>query len=155
MRVTASKWIEFDAGHRVPGHAGKCRSPHGHRYRVTAVIEGAVVETPGASDEGMVLDFGFVKEVLTTYVHDVLDHGFIVYAQDHNLRIALLGLYDEAVENDLWKVVEIPYVPTAENIARWVWEQVEIPVKGASDGRAKLVRIEVRETPSSLAVYSA
>jgi len=153
LRVTASKWVEFDAGHRVPNHAGKCRSPHGHRYRVTAFIEGAVVETPGASDEGMVLDFGFVKHVLMTYVHDVLDHGFIVYEFDATMIEALMiNAHDP---EPMWKVVELPYVPTAENIARWVWEQIDIPIKGASDGRAHLIKIEVQETPSSVAVYSA
>ena len=60
-----SKEIEFDAGHRVPKHDGKCRSPHGHRYRVRVTCKGYVIEDPNSSDNGMLVDFGRLKGIMT------------------------------------------------------------------------------------------
>lgn len=58
MQASVSKDVQFDAGHRVPSHASKCRNPHGHRYRVVAYCVGDVVEDGGSADDGMVVDFG-------------------------------------------------------------------------------------------------
>ena len=106
-----TKEVEFDAGHRVPNHESKCRNPHGHRYRVRICVIGKLVDKSGASDEGMVIDFGNLKALLVEYVHDPLDHGFIVYEGDQQLLECFEGthLYE-------WKVIEFPYIPTAERI---------------------------------------
>src|SRR5262245_56527683 len=77
-RYYISKEVQFDAGHRVPNHDSKCRNPHGHRYRVEAWLTGDLVTTPGAPDEGMLMDFGALKKILMREIHDKLDHGFIV-----------------------------------------------------------------------------
>jgi 6-pyruvoyltetrahydropterin/6-carboxytetrahydropterin synthase len=148
MTVCAiSKEIEFDAGHRVPNHKSKCRNPHGHRYKVQAVLIGSIVEEPGASDEGMLVDFSDLKTILTEKVHDVLDHGFIVYEGDRAMRI----LFEQG---ESWKVIIFPYIPTAENIARWIWDQIVGEINGRFRGNLELQSIRVWETPTSAAVYA-
>jgi 6-pyruvoyltetrahydropterin/6-carboxytetrahydropterin synthase len=143
-RIT--KEVQFDAGHRIPDHESKCRNPHGHRYKVEATIAGDL--RTGGSDNGMVLDFGDLKNLMMEYIHDVLDHGFIVYHNDvlmwHALNAAFqLGGYD-------WKIIEFPYIPTAENLALWCFEQLEGPVQ---EMHCMLDSVTVYETPTSKATY--
>lgn len=163
--VSISKEIEFDAGHRVPNHKSKCRNPHGHRYRVVAVLTGEVVDEAGASDEGMLLDFGDLKSILMSHVHDPLDHGFIVWEQDDRLR----DLFDwDGIKNNPvgvdektgriigktdFNIIIFPYIPTAENIAVWCWEQMQAPLYESFRVNFVLTEIHVYETPTSCATY--
>jgi len=147
-----SKSIEFDAGHRVAEHGSKCRNLHGHRYKVCVDVEG-VIKTSKGEDHGMVLDFGVLKELLTTYVHDVFDHGFIVHKDDHRL-IDMFNEYGGDIRHDEllpWKIIEFPYVPTAENMALWVY--LELQPKLSESGMA-IKQVLVYETPTSMAAYT-
>jgi len=131
-----SKEIEFDAGHRVPLHATKCKNPHGHRYRVVAHILGELI-TEGP-ESGMVRDFSVIKELLTIHAHDKYDHGFIVHESDEPI-IKLLA-------DNGWKMVITPFYPTAECLAKAIFDDMksELP---------NLFRIDVWETPTSKASY--
>jgi 6-pyruvoyltetrahydropterin/6-carboxytetrahydropterin synthase len=150
MPTLISREVEFDAGHRVPNHSSKCRNPHGHRYRVVATITGQLVDRSGASDEGMVVDFGVLSELLKTHVHDVYDHGFIVYEGDAAMQRAL-GFDEEIRES---KIIVVPWIPTAENIARAIFEDLWDHVMDMdANGRVQLYSIEVYETPKSMACY--
>lgn len=142
---TISKEIEFDLGHRVQFHASKCRNPHGHRYRVRVECVGSIVEEPGAPDHGMLVDFGDLKTLMTEHVHDVLDHGFVYEAGD--------TVGDLLSTGDDWKLIEFPYAPTAENIARWSWEQLVGPIETRFRDGLKLRSVTVWETPTSEATY--
>ena len=72
-----TKEIGIDMGHRVPNHKSKCRNPHGHRYTLEVTITAPLIDTDGASDEGMIFDFGDIKKHMMEKIHDVLDHGFM------------------------------------------------------------------------------
>jgi 6-pyruvoyltetrahydropterin/6-carboxytetrahydropterin synthase len=92
---------------------------HGHRYRWEAVIEGDVVQKSGVSEEGMLMDFSDISKILETYIHDIVDHSFIVYEND------LLGIEALEVLGDEHRTLKVPFIPTAENLAKWAFEQVE------------------------------
>jgi len=143
---TVSKEVEFDAGHRVPNHKSKCRNPHGHRYRLRVTITGQIVQTPGASDEGMLADFGDLKTLMTEHVHDVLDHGFIAYEDDELIMSMFAGEYVED-----FKLIVVPFIPTAENLAKWCWDQLEVHILNM--GFIPTV-VELWETPTSKATYA-
>lgn len=140
-----TKEVEFDAGHRVPGHTSKCRNPHGHRYRVEVMVSGPIIEEPGRPDCGMLVDFGDLKQLLVQLVHDHYDHAFIVWEADTEMR--------QALEGHDWKVVVVPYVPTAENIARLVWLALAPVVAARFGDDLQLERVKVWETPTSVAWY--
>jgi 6-pyruvoyltetrahydropterin/6-carboxytetrahydropterin synthase len=143
--VLLSKEVQFDAGHRVPNHQSKCRNPHGHRYRVVVYATGKIIQEAGAPDEGMLVDFSDLKKFLVERIHNVLDHGFIIFEKDKELLYALEPLG--------YNLIIFPYVPTAENIARWVYHELFDLVEGHYRGNMKLERIDVWETPTSLASY--
>lgn len=138
MGFEIQKEIEFDAGHRVPLHESKCKNPHGHRYRVVAGIEGELI-TDGP-ESGMVRDFSVVKSLLTEHVHDKYDHGFIVSENDITLRVLLETVPD-------WKLVVVPFYPTAECLAKSIYDDVKVYLPN-------LKYIDVWETPTSCARYS-
>ena len=146
MTFEVSKEIEFDAGHRVPNHNSKCRNPHGHRYKVRATISGALVTTPGASNEGMLADFGDLKQILTEKVHDAFDHGFIVWDGDNVMLDALAP----STTGEWFKVIVVDYIPTAENLAQAIFIAIENDIV---DMGFDLVRIDVWETPTSIATF--
>lgn len=97
----------FQAAHHLPDSDSlttkKCLNLHGHTYAVRVFIEAE--ETVN----GFVVDFGTIKQTV-----DQLDHATIVYEKDFDL-LNYLSLSNS-------KMAKIPYVPTAENIAHWIYD---------------------------------
>jgi len=149
MTTKIKRYVETDTGHRVPNHKSKCRHMHGHRYRFEAEIEGDVVEESGVSEEGMLMDFSDVSHILTVHIHDIVDHAFVVYEGDTEALRAL-----ECMPED-HRTVVVPFIPTAENLAKWAFDQVEPHIVSAYGNKLKLVAMHVRETPKSVASWHA
>jgi len=63
IRITRK--IEFDSGHRVLGHEGKCAHLHGHRY-----VAEITVESAGLDSLGRVVDFSVIKEKVGKWVDE-------------------------------------------------------------------------------------
>ena len=147
MVTRIKRWVETDTGHRVPNHKSKCRHFHGHRYRWEAVIEGDVVTQKGVSEEGMLMDFSDISRILEREIHDVVDHSFLVYEGDKKAIEALEIMGKEH------RTVILPFIPTAENLAKWAFEVVNEHIKTSYDNKLKLVSFNVRETPKSWAKW--
>ena len=148
MTTRIKRFVETDTGHRVPNHKSKCKHMHGHRYRWEAVIEGDVVQKTGVSEEGMLMDFSDISKILETYIHDIVDHSFIVYEND------LLGIEALEVLGDEHRTLKVPFIPTAENLAKWAFEQVEPHIVSKYGQVIQLVAMNVRETPKSWASWT-
>jgi len=148
MPTRIRRWIETDTGHRVPNHNSMCKNIHGHRYRWEAELEGDVVFTNGVSDEGMLMDFSDISKLLTKYIHDIVDHSFIVYEQDQE-AISALNMMHEG-----HRTIVVPFIPTAENLAKWAFEQIDPHVKSVYGNSLALKSFHVRETPKSSATWS-
>ena len=147
---TISKEIEFDAGHRVSTHGSKCKNPHGHRYKVRVTCKGSIIDDPTRADHGMLIDFGDLKTIMNENVHDILDHGFIVWCLDHVMQDALAVGKIYGLE---WNIIEFETMPTAENIAVWCWNQVKDKIAEAFGEDLVLDEVAVWETPTSVAYY--
>jgi len=141
------RWIETDTGHRVPNHKSMCSNMHGHRYRWEAELEGDIITEAGVSDEGMVMDFSDVSKILTTYIHDIVDHAFIVYEGDEEAIRALSHMSDNH------RTFVVPFIPTAENLAKWAFDVVEEQMSSVYGNDLKLYAFHVRETPKSWASW--
>src|SRR5690349_5475 len=128
-----TKIIEWDMGHRVPNHKNKCRNPHGHRYRLEVTIRGALNNEKGSSSEGMIYDFGDIKSLLVSHVHDVLDHNFVIYEGDDILR----QFFESQKES--FAYILVPFIPTAENMVQWCYDQLRPALpKGLAVARCRL-----------------
>lgn len=148
MASSIRRWVETDTGHRVPNHKSKCRNFHGHRYRWVAELSGNIITREGTSDEGMIIDFGDISKILQKHIHDVVDHAFIVYEGD------IVAIEALSLLGDTHKTLIVPFVPTAENLAKWAFEQVQPQIVDVYGNDLKLMSFEVRETPKSWASWA-
>lgn len=128
----------FDSAHFLKDYCGKCHNLHGHRWRVTAEAAGEQLDTEPQT-RGMLFDFGDMKDALKELCDD-LDHCLIY--EEGSLREKTL----EALREEEFRLVEVPFRPTAENFARYFFEKMR--KKGFS-----MSRVEVYETPNNCAVY--
>ena len=143
MKIT--KNIEWDMGHRVTNHESKCRNLHGHRYKVEICLEGNLIDLKNDSSEGMVIDFGHVKKIANKYIFDRLDHRFMVWKKDK----LLMNFF---IKHKELKHVSVPFVPTAENIAEWIFSLLDSRFKDTYHTQLKLYSITLWETPTSTAI---
>jgi len=140
-----AKQIEWDMGHRVTHHRSKCRNLHGHRYKAEICLEGDLVELKGVSEEGMVIDFGDIKKIAMKHIHNVLDHGFMLWEKD-NLLVNFF------MKNRDLKHIIVPFVPTSENIAAWIFVNLDKKFKDRFKTGLKLHSVKLWETPNSMAI---
>lgn len=165
MRHEIIREIGIDAGHRVTHHGSKCRNLHGHRYTVQAVCEGPLF-TQG-EQQGMVLDFGFLKEEMMNIIDADCDHGMVLWIDDPWAKELcgfgdhmFMEVRDHVLASGFTKHVSergkfylLPFVPTAENLAAHWYERLTPRVKDRTNGQATLKRVIVWETPNCSATY--
>lgn len=143
--MLVTKTIEIDMGHRVPNHKSKCKNLHGHRYKIEVGVDGHVIQDSGSSDEGMVIDFGDLKEIMMDVIDKDYDHSFIMWSGD-----------DLSDQFALWKgeftmkIVFVDFIPTAENLAKWWWILLKNKLL---ERKIKINHVTVFETPTSTATY--
>ncbi|MDZ7373744.1 MAG: 6-carboxytetrahydropterin synthase QueD [candidate division KSB1 bacterium] len=110
----------FDSAHRLAGYSGACERPHGHTWHVQVTVA-----TPELDSVGMGIDFHELEKV----VEAVVSH------------------YDHTMLNDLPEFAG--QNPTAENLARTLFRQIEAKLPP----KCRLVEVEVRESERFSAVY--
>lgn len=155
-----TKQIEIDMGHRVPNHKSKCRNLHGHRYKIEVGVNDKVIQTPGSSDEGMVIDFSDLKQVMMDCLDKGFDHGFVMYDKDPfkyffdiMQKGELLKISEDTAvgDNKSQKIIFVPFIPTAENLAKYWYELLAVPL---SERSISIQHVKVWETPTSTAIYT-
>lgn len=128
----------FDSAHFLSGYEGKCANIHGHRWRIVAEVAGETLAAEGQL-RGMVIDFGDLKKDVKKMVDDH-DHALIV--ETGTMRSLTLN----ALKEDGFNIIEIPFRPTAEEFSRYFFEILE--EKGYT-----VKRVTVYETPTNCATY--
>lgn len=132
--ITATRYHDFSAGHRVVGHESKCAWLHGHNYRVHFTCCGALDQV------GRVIDFSVIKSRLCLWLEKNWDHKFIAWIEDQ----LIMRIYDKVPESIGGSLVWVPFNPTAENIAHHLLTIVG-PLQLEGTG-VTLLRVQVDET---------
>jgi 6-pyruvoyltetrahydropterin/6-carboxytetrahydropterin synthase len=70
-KVSVTREFTFHAAHVLPWHSGKCSRLHGHTYRVEVRVEGPL------NENGIIIDFDDLANVLQTKVIEPLDHTLL------------------------------------------------------------------------------
>jgi 6-pyruvoyltetrahydropterin/6-carboxytetrahydropterin synthase len=166
MKHLITREIGIDMGHRVTYHGSKCRNLHGHRYTIQATCSGPLF-TDG-EQEGMVLDFGFLKDEMMKHIDEPCDHGMCLWSEDPILELfvgkqtrfgdILTTMKAQGFSETLGcagKLYIVPFVPTAENLAKHWFDRLAPAIVARSDNQATLVKIKVWETPNCSAEYPA
>ena len=129
--------LEFDSAHRVMLHESKCRHLHGHRYVAEVTVAASELD-----DLGRVIDFSCIKELVGGWIDAELDHGTLANDNDHDLI--------ELCRDSEWKVYTMPCNPTAENIARLLFEKGNELLCGKG---VWVTHVRIYETPNCWADY--
>ena len=141
------KIIQWDMGHRVVNHRSICKGIHGHRYKAEICISGDLILEAGVSDEGMVMDFADLKKIAFSEILDKIDHGFMVHDKD----VEMIDFFNK---HDGHKPVIVPFVPTAENVSKYIFEILSDKIVDLKNQKLKLSYVKLWETPTSYAEYS-
>jgi 6-pyruvoyltetrahydropterin/6-carboxytetrahydropterin synthase len=111
----------FSGAHVLRGYAGKCGRLHGHNWKVAVTVA-----TERLDDVGMALDFSRLKDETR----------------------AVLAQVDHTHLNEVFPFTELN--PTAENIARWVWELLGKRLDGTA---LAVTKVTVWESGSAAATF--
>lgn len=130
---------EFDSAHFLKGYEGKCSNIHGHRWLVEVTVTSEDVEEEGQI-RGMIVDFKTLKEDLKRMA-DELDHSLVIE------RDSLMRKTKEALDEEGFHIVELPFRPTAENLAEYFFDKME-------ELEYQVMLVKVYETPNNCAGYS-
>jgi 6-pyruvoyltetrahydropterin/6-carboxytetrahydropterin synthase len=111
----------FSGAHVLRGYTGKCGRLHGHNWKVVVTLA-----TDRLDDVGMAVDFAKVKEETR----------------------AILAQVDHTYLNEVFPFTELN--PTAENIAKWLWEMLAKRIEGSA---VAVSRVTVWESDSACASF--
>lgn len=114
----------FAAGHALRGYRGKCENPHGHNYKVRITLAGDELD-----NIGLLYDFKDLKAAMGEVV-DRLDHQYL---------------------NDIVPFKELN--PSAENMARYFYQECSALLKNATKGRVRVKHVKIWETDTTTATY--
>ena len=133
-------------GHRILHHRSICRGLHGHRYKVEICVSGDLVSKSGSSEEGMVIDFSDIKKISNQFIQEKLDHAFMVWKKDEEL----IRFFKQSKGH---KPVIVPFTPTAENVAAYIFNKLQDKFQDVYKTGLHLHSIKLWETPTSYALY--
>ncbi|MCM1315025.1 MAG: 6-carboxytetrahydropterin synthase QueD [Alistipes senegalensis] len=128
----------FDSAHFLSGYDGKCKNIHGHRWVIEVKIQGHELKSSG-TEKGMLTDFGNLKKTVRDLAES-FDHAFIY--EKNSLKPTTV----QALKNEDFRLIEVPFRPTAENFARYFYDIL-------SSGGLELADVTVYETPDNCAIY--
>ncbi|HRD55799.1 MAG TPA: 6-carboxytetrahydropterin synthase [Parachlamydiaceae bacterium] len=138
-RIKCVRKICFSSGHRVFGHEGPCKNPHGHNYSAHIFAE-----SNGLDQLGRVIDFSVLKEKIGGWINRYFDHTFLVYEKDEEMIQAL-----KMVKTDKEPFI-CPFNPTAENIANYLL--LVVAPKELEGHNVKVTKIVLYETENCYAI---
>lgn len=125
--------ISFCYGHRLLHYAGKCGRLHGHNGVAQITLRAEALDA-----QGMVADFDAVEKVLRAFIDEAIDHRMLLHRDDPALP-ALRALGEP--------LCEVAFNPTAENIARMIFDR-------AAQAGFPVAEVRVVEVPGSTAAYA-
>ncbi len=129
---------DFDAAHFLKGYEGKCSNIHGHRWKIVVEVGQEQLQTEG-NVRGMVVDFSELKADVKK-IADGFDHKLII--EEGSLKAKTI----EALREEDFAIVSIPFRPTAENFSKYIFDEM---IKLGYH----VVQTTVYETPNNCATY--
>lgn len=131
IRIT--KQFTFHMAHAIEGYDGLCAHIHGHEYMLQVTVAG------NPDDNGMVIDFKRLKDIVQERILDWYDHSLLLKDTEKSRSIA------DSMEAGWGNVHIVPFQPSSENI---VLDMV-LRLESAFRGNVSLFSIRLCETGSS------
>lgn len=142
IRVT--KEFNFEIAHALWNYDGPCKNLHGHSYKLFVTVMGSPINDPDNPKNGMVIDFGDLKDIVNEEIVEPLDHAVILNEEALKTNInGIPQMFD--------KRFVVNYQPTCENMVTDFARRIvnRLPQ------RLKLHSLKLHETGSSYAEWYA
>ena len=142
--VRVTKEFTFETAHALWKYDGPCKNVHGHSYKLFVTISGEPINDPGNPKNGMVIDFGDLKKIVTRKVVKVFDHAVVISDRIEKEKL-------EALNKMFGNVLVVGYQPTCENIVADIADRVIAHLPG----KISLHSLRLYETATSYAEWFA
>lgn len=136
--IKITKEFSFEMAHALDHHAGACKNLHGHSYQFAVTLKGKINQRHTSSDEGMVVDFSVVKQIVEDEIIRTFDHATVL---EKNSRFAK--------ELSGEKIILVAFQPTCENLLIHFSQLL----KKHFTGDISLNKLLLRETSTSYAEW--
>lgn len=138
IRIT--KEFKFEMAHALVGHNGPCKNIHGHSYQLKVTVKGKVKNGTSDPDEGMVIDFTIIKNIVEKLIVNEYDHSLVLWSKIN---------IDTTQFNFMNKLILVPFNPTCENLLVYYADII----KKDLPQNLELTYLLLRETPNSYAEW--
>ncbi|MCF8244131.1 MAG: 6-carboxytetrahydropterin synthase [Saprospiraceae bacterium] len=130
--------------HALAGYDGDCRNIHGHSYKLFVTLRGTPLQQPGHPQDGMVMDFSYLKKLVKEQVLDTYDHALVLNATTASQVVETLAKHYQ-------KLVPLPFQPTCENLLLGIVEKIQLNLPP----QVELFEVKIFETATSSATWCA
>lgn len=137
--IRLTKIFTFETAHALFGYDGKCKNIHGHSYKLFVTIKGKPLQDASHVKNGMVLDFGDLKEIVHDIVVKPWDHAILLNENSNHVHLG------NELLNQGHKVIFTSYQPTCENMLYDIAEKLQI----ALPKHIQLEVLKLHETENS------
>lgn len=142
IRIT--KEFKFEMAHALKGYDGPCKNIHGHSYELFVTVKGKPINDSSSSNNGMVIDFKLLKNIVRENIIDNYDHALVLHKESAAL------IKDDSKEL-YGKLLAVDYQPTSENMLI----HFAAILKNRLPSDVSLYSLLLRETVTSFAEWYA
>ncbi len=144
QKVRVTKEFGFEMAHALWEYDGLCKNLHGHSYKLFVTVIGKPIADENDVKEGMVIDFGDLKRVISPMIVDKFDHSVVLNKKAPADYLNSLGpMFD--------RIHLLDYQPTCENMVI----DFAMQIKAKLPESIKLFSIKLYETATSYAEWHA
>lgn len=130
--------------HALKNYDGPCKNIHGHSYLLRVTVIGTPVNDPENSKNGMVVDFGDLKNWVNESVVKKFDHALLL-SRDNNIQ-------NLQVNSQLFaNLMLLDFQPTCENLLVYIAKVIRNKLPDS----LQLHSLMLRETSNSYAEWYA
>ena len=142
IRIT--KEFKFESAHALLGYDGPCKNIHGHSYKMAVTLIGKPINDETSPKNGMVMDFGDLKQIVNESIVKPFDHALVLNAKTKNVNSAEVKFMSG-------KLILADYQPSCENLLIDFAERIQNKLPS----NVKLFSIRLDETSNSFAEWFA
>ncbi|MBE6206066.1 MAG: 6-carboxytetrahydropterin synthase [Rikenellaceae bacterium] len=108
--IRLTKEFTFEAAHFLEDYDGVCSQLHGHSYRLYVTVRGIPSDDELDPKNGMVIDFGYLKQLVNDAIISEFDHSLIMQRSERAMAL------EQLLSEEFSRIVVLPYRPTTENL---------------------------------------
>ncbi|MFV0266813.1 MAG: 6-pyruvoyl trahydropterin synthase family protein [Draconibacterium sp.] len=143
-RIRVTKRFDFEMAHALLAYNGVCKNVHGHTYELEVTLIGDAKNQPGHPEDGMVMDFGQLKNIVNTKIIQFFDHALVINALTPAPQKEALALTTE-------RLTVLGFQPTSENLVTYFAGILQ----QAFPSNVSLFSLRLYETKTSFAEWFA